>query len=145
MNEPLSKDVLYGDFRDNMAKKQKLAMRAAHKALDIPEDDMNINANRTTTGVGIAGVIGIIMASSILPLGLATYLAMKSPADNSAKSPVIGQPVGSPVNKTGRPVEIETRDIEAGKLVNKYRWRGLPDGQWSEWKGYDPKAGISVP
>lgn len=48
------------DWRDRLHKK------AAHKSLDIPEEDV-INANRetTVTGVGPLGVIGIALATAI--------------------------------------------------------------------------------
>ena len=47
--EPLDKKFLYGVFQTGEDKRSRLAHRAAHKALDILDDDMNINANRTGT------------------------------------------------------------------------------------------------
>ena len=82
MAEP-DKQQLYGDFRDAAKVREKLYMRAAHKALDIPEDDMQINANRT--GIGTLGAIGIAAAAALAPTALVSWMLLKS-VDDVAKS-----------------------------------------------------------
>ena len=79
MNEPLSKDLLYGDFRDGMAKREKLALKAAYKALDLAPDDMNINASRTTNGIGVLGAAGIALAAGIPALLVAWIMSRPAP------------------------------------------------------------------
>lgn len=73
----IDKDALYGDFRERQNRENKLYLRAAHKSLDIPYDDMgDIGSNNTTTnsGVGTLGVAGIALASGGLPVA-ALWLA----------------------------------------------------------------------
>ena len=63
-----AKDKLYGNFLAGIRDKQKLGMRAAHMALDMPEDDtVNIDARKsglawkelTVIALGILGLAGI--------------------------------------------------------------------------------------
>lgn len=107
MNEPLSKDLLYGDFRDSMAKKEKLALRAAHKALDIPDDDMNINAQRTQTNHGIStmGAIGIAIAAGLPTVLLAALMYFRGGV------PTPATPAPTPAIQDAAPKKVEW-DVE---------------------------------
>ena len=49
----IDKDKLYGKYQEGEDKKRNLFLKTAHKALDIPQDDMNISPTTvTTTGIG---------------------------------------------------------------------------------------------
>lgn len=54
------------DWQDNLAKS------ATHKALDIPEDDMQIHANKT--GISGKAAIGIALATGLPVAGLAAMM-----------------------------------------------------------------------
>jgi hypothetical protein len=47
------------DWRD------KLAKRAAHKSMDIPDDEMQINTDNSRRGIGALGAIGIAAAAGL--------------------------------------------------------------------------------
>lgn len=81
MSDParIDKDLLYGDFRAAEKRRQDLAMRAAHKALDLADDPMHIEANRTTNGVGAKGLVGAALAAGLPTAGLAGLLLMRQP------------------------------------------------------------------
>ena len=85
-SETPDKNYLYGEFQKHQQQRDKLGLRMAHKALDIPEDDMNIMANTTTnkTGLGALGAVGVALASAAVPSALAAYLAFKEPAHSPA-------------------------------------------------------------
>ncbi len=90
MSNEISQDSLYGDYREMLKAKEKLHLRAAHKALNIPEDDMQINANRT--GLGPLGAIGIALVSSLVPGGFLLWsllgqAASQLPTPNASKPP----------------------------------------------------------
>jgi hypothetical protein len=109
----IDKQSLYGDFRDDMKAREKLALRAAHKALDIPQDDMHINANKTTTinhnGGGMGKFFGGALVAAVLAgwIGLSGYLL--------------------------------TRGGDAPAAPTQQAWDAVyekqnPDGTWSEFK-----------
>ena len=66
---------------------EKLYRRAAHKSLDIPDDDMQINTHKS--GIGALGLMGVALAAG-LPGGLVAYQMLKGPADTVP--PVITPP-----------------------------------------------------
>ena len=66
---------------------EKLYRRAAHKSLDIPDDDMQITSNKS--GVGSIGLIGVALAAG-LPGGLVAYQMLKGPAETAL--PVVTPP-----------------------------------------------------
>ena len=63
----------------------KLYKRAAHKTLDIPEDDMQINSHKS--GVGALGLVGVALAAG-LPGGLIAYQMLRGTKEPPAP-PVI--------------------------------------------------------
>lgn len=67
----------------NQVWQDKLAKKAAHRATDIPEDDVQINTNKT--GMGALGVMGVAAASSLAPLAI--YFAMAGRGDARPISP----------------------------------------------------------
>lgn len=84
----IDKDQHYGKFQageDRKSARQeaqhKLAMRIAHKAVDISDDseEMKIEANRS--GIGALGVAGIALAAAAIPgiMGLAMFLNKPAP------------------------------------------------------------------
>lgn len=88
MANEINKDVLYGDWREGNKQKDALYMRAAHKALDIPEGDMNINANRTTNGISPLATVTIAAIAALVPAAIAGYLLLK-PAEQAATQPAV--------------------------------------------------------
>lgn len=83
MNKPeIDKEQHYGRYQKMEDRRSNLGMKVAHKALDIPEDDMNIKVKHT--GIGAVGAVGIALAAAALPTALAAYLAFKQPAVNPA-------------------------------------------------------------
>lgn len=83
----IDKEQLYGRYQKQEDKRAALGMKMAHKALDIPEDDMQINANKTTTGIGTLGVLGVAGLSALIPGALAAYMMLKPAADAIAPAP----------------------------------------------------------
>lgn len=61
--------------------RQKLERKATHKALDIPDDDMNIT--NTKTGISTGGAIGIAAAAGIPSLAAAAILGFALLKDKS--------------------------------------------------------------
>lgn len=84
MNDGIDKQALYGKYQESQDWKSKLYRAAAHKALDIADDDMSIS-NRTNstnqTGLGAAGAIALAAVAGSLPVvgALATYLLLTPP------------------------------------------------------------------
>ena len=101
----VDKQELYGDFRDAAEKRDKLYMRAAHKALDIPEEMGDINANRT--GIGTLGVLGAILLGACGPSAISLWMLMHP------------TPTAPPATATEqKPAQWEVK------------WKLGPDGKW---------------
>jgi hypothetical protein len=66
-SQEIDKKLLYGQFIKGLEDDRKLGLKAAYKALDIPED-MDIKVKKT--GIGALGAIGIALASGLAPAGL---------------------------------------------------------------------------
>lgn len=85
MTEPMSPEVKpwWARWARNADWRDKLHKRAAHKSLDIPEEDV-INANRETTVTGMSplGVVGIALATAIPSVAaiMLAWQALKTPA-----------------------------------------------------------------
>lgn len=66
-------------WEHNQQWRENLAKRAAHKALDVPEDDMHIQANRITNqsgmpyGLALAG----ILAAATIPAAAVWYASQQ--------------------------------------------------------------------
>lgn len=82
VGDKIDKQSLWGDFRHAMKAQHKLAMKASHKALDIPED-MEINASRT--GIQAGGIAAIVAAAGIGPAILIGFLLFRPPAAEIVK------------------------------------------------------------
>jgi hypothetical protein len=88
----IDKKALYGRYQDQEDQRNRLAMKMAYKSLDIPEDDMQINATTTNTGVGAKTILGVaalagVPAVVLLMVGLAPSLR-DQPAQISTPPPV---------------------------------------------------------
>jgi len=96
--EDIDKDFLYGRYeageqreRDRQDKRDKLYMKAAYKSLDIaedPEDEMGVQANRTTTvnnqGMGfkeLAVIAALLAGTGLGGFGIASMMANKNQPD----------------------------------------------------------------
>ena len=106
------KSYLYGVYQAADAWRDKLARRMAHKALDIPADDMNITTT-TTTGVGARGLIGTALAAGLPAAVLAGLLLLpKAPA------PIAPAVPGAPTSQAWDAITEQQQ----------------PDGTWKEVK-----------
>lgn len=86
----LDKDLFYGRFQSHEDAKNALSLKMAHKALDIPQDDMTITANKTVNhyhapsppGGGKLGaaVVAAALAAGTGGLGLGLWQALKPAA-----------------------------------------------------------------
>jgi hypothetical protein len=72
-------------WQKNQVWRDNLARRAAHKALNIPDEDMQIHSSNQS-GIGAAGAVGIAAVCGVLPIAaaLGTYLLLKTPAPITA-------------------------------------------------------------
>ena len=77
MTDGIDKNLLYGKFQEQRDKQNKLALTAAHKALDIPEE-MNVNATSTRTGIGPAGVVAVAVTTCLAAVIGGWLMAQKS-------------------------------------------------------------------
>lgn len=146
----IDKEALYGKFQGHQDKKNRLGLKAAHKALDIADDDMNITANKTT-GIGTLGAIGIALAAGLPMAGVAGMLMMNqgnkatatSPAPTQIVQPIATQPVAPSAQPDGEFDEVLYNPADNGqpeKIISRtrYRWRSgvlemkLSDGTWKK-------------
>lgn len=104
----IDKQSLYGDFRNRLKWQDILYKRAAYKALDIPEDDMQINNSKS--GIGALGAIGIALAAGLPGLGMAGMLGYAL-LGNKPVPPVPG------ADKIVEKVITETTDVRAGETI----------------------------
>lgn len=74
-SQPVDKNQLYGRYQRQEDRRDRLGMKAAYKALDIPEDDMQINANKI--GIGTAGMAAVALAAGLPSALLAGLLLLK--------------------------------------------------------------------
>ena len=84
----MDKESLYGKFQKHQDAKNNLAMKAAHKALDIADDDMNINVQNKSAGVGSLGLMGIALAAGLPGVLVAGAMLLKPALPSTPKSPV---------------------------------------------------------
>jgi hypothetical protein len=89
----IDKDALYGRFQRTADKQEKLALKLAHKALDIGED-MDIQANQTHHhyGSGTLGklAIGAALAMGTGGLGLGAWALLREPAETVIEKVIPG-------------------------------------------------------
>ena len=108
----IDKKALYGRFQDGQDRRQKFALKAAHKALDIAEDDVQITTTQSGFGWKELAVIGAI------GLGVAWMFNQKEPA------PVVPPAQTSPADAD---YEIRFYD-EAGNPIRVDRVPGAESG-----------------
>lgn len=94
-SEVPDKHELYGQFTNGEQRnhlfddrKRRFSLKLAHKAVDIPfeEDEMNITANKT--GLGGGAIAAIVAAAGIGPALMAAMLLMKPPSPAQATQPI---------------------------------------------------------
>lgn len=123
----LSAKTLYPAFERNQRWRDEVAHQATRKALDLPDDNMQLEANKMQTvnnnGVHPAWMVGILAAAVGLPMLKDFQLPKSTPA---------------PVADAKRYAPIEYRwHVADGKKVEQYRENG------GEWKAVPP-GGIVV-
>ena len=117
----IDKNALYGDYRDHMKKQNRLYMRAAHKALDIPDDDVGINTKTDNSrhGIGAIGATALAAIAGGLPLASLFFAGMF----NKPELPPTGPPAvvkpAEPETKTEIKTVTKTKTIdwEVGKPI----------------------------
>ena len=124
MTEEIDKEKLYGRYQKGEDARSKLAMKMAHKALDIPIDDMDIKSNTTTTtnvsGIGTKGALGIAAAAGLPGLLIAALLGLggmghlPAPVDKPAPPAIVV------------PIPVDKAEYEAVFQVKQ------KDGTWKE-------------
>lgn len=94
----VNKDELYGHFLGPIKAKQRLGMRAAHMALDIPEaDDVNIDNRKSGLGWREMAVIGA-SAVALAALGAYAFKPLPQPGTNvHLEQPAAPAPTPAPV------------------------------------------------
>lgn len=113
-NSGLNKDALFGEWLSSNRWRQTLARKATYKALDIPDEDVEINAQRT--GIGPGGVAAIVAAATLGPLGMAGISLLSEMTDQPPVPPVAPQP--APV-VSAADANFEIRFFDAdGKLID---------------------------
>jgi hypothetical protein len=73
----IDKEQLYGEWLKSTRWQDKLFRKAAHKSLDIPDDDVQINANRFQSGVNPWIAVAAILASGALGAGMQQLFSEK--------------------------------------------------------------------
>lgn len=124
----IDKQQLYGDFRDHQERKNRLAMKAAHKALDIADDEMQIQANQTHThthnGVG-AKALALAALAAGLPTAVVAGLLMRpapAPPGRPADPPAVVAPAGPDAKAKEWDALIEERQPDGSwKLIRRER------------------------
>lgn len=100
-----TKKAAFGRYQKAEDDRAKLAMKVARKSLDIPEDDMTINANRH--GVGPLAVIGVALASGLLPSLLAGWLLFRDAKPAAAAKPNDSDYEVRFFNAEGQPIRVD--------------------------------------
>lgn len=146
----IDKDAHYGRFQKHQDRKNNLAIKAAHKALDIADDDMNITAttnNHKGSGIGTLGAMGIAAVAGLAPV-LAIWGMGGMPGIPKAlpQVPVMTQPAAQQLDSEWDVEELladaNGKIIQPEKVVRTTRYRSrsgvvekkLPDGTWEKVK-----------
>ncbi len=138
--QAVDKAALYGKFQDVEDKKAALAMKAAHKALDIADDEMHIQANQTHNHQGVGGkTVALVAAAAGLPAMLVAGSLLlsktpdlpKEPPKAEVKTPALPLPQEKVVTK-----EV-TKDQEYDAIYEVKQ----PDGTWKQVKRERLKPG----
>lgn len=88
-SQPIDKQHLYGEYTRTERWRDALSKRLAHKALDIPDDEMQINVDKSKKGLGAKELIamGVLVAGGAYGGSLLT----RPPASVPLPEPVIVQ------------------------------------------------------
>lgn len=123
------KNYLYGNYREGEVWRQTLGRKATYKALDIPDDDVNINArtDNSRSGIGALGAVGIAAVSGGLPLLgwlLGAFDRPDSPAPLPDPPPAVVKPADPPpADPPEKPEPVPPVIItEPGKIIER-DWR----------------------
>ena len=116
----VDKESLYGDFNSFARKRDKLFLRGAHKALDIPEDDMQITSNSNNENhyhpkPSIGNLAKAAIAASLLSTGVGAGIGIPLAIDALKNKPTIEQKAPEPAVQT-KTITIDF-EIKDGKLI----------------------------
>lgn len=87
----IDKQHLYGEYTRTERWRDALSKRLAHKALDIPDDEMQINVDKSKKGLGVKELLamGVLVAGGAYGGSLLT-----KPTTPPITPPVVTQPIG---------------------------------------------------
>lgn len=89
-NSGVDREALYGEFQGRQRWQDKLFKKGCHKALDIPDDDMNlIQQSHGISGKHLLGIGAIVLAGVLGWRGLDSLSSpeLGSPTDATAPAP----------------------------------------------------------
>lgn len=102
MSQPAQPDIdkqaLYGRYQAGEDRRAKLASKMYHKALDIPDDDMNINVDKSVKHQGFGWKEMLVVVLGLLGTGglsIGAYKALapsSAPAARPSDQPPLSQP-----------------------------------------------------
>ena len=110
----IDKEQHYGRYQRQEDRRSSLGMKVAHKALDIPESDMDIQANKT--GIGALGVAGVALASSIVPALLGAFMLFKDAPKQADQPPAAKLPAAQEFDITFKVIDGKLQPIEAKQV-----------------------------
>ena len=96
-SQPLDKQHLYGEYTRTERWRDELSKKLAHKAVDIPEDDMNIAVDKSTKGMGAKELLAI--GALVIGAGVGGSLLTK-PAATPTPPPITPPAVTQPFDDT---------------------------------------------
>lgn len=106
------KEFLYGKYEAGEKRRQRLAHKVAAKALDMDDEDMNIDASKS--GIGAAGIVGIGAIAGLPSILLAAFLVWQSMQAQPAQEPPAQPEVNVPdtsydvlfYDADGKPIKV---------------------------------------
>ena len=99
---------LFGRYQNSEDARSRLAMKAAHKALDIPNDDVQIN---TSTSSGLGWKEMAVVTAAIVGTAVGTALLTRPTGQTSVNPTTVVQPAQIPqppvANPPSKPIKVK--------------------------------------
>lgn len=111
MDFPSTPDHIWKRWGKWMDWECKVAEQATRKALDLPNDDMNINVDKSRKGIGALGAAGIALAASLIPGGALAWSLFNKATDNAVEK-TIDKAAGQVIPQGTNTTNIERNVIE---------------------------------
>jgi hypothetical protein len=99
----IDKQHLYGEYTRTERWRDALSKRLAHKALDIPDDEMQINVDKSKKGLGARELLamGVLVAGGVYGGSLLTQPTAPVPAEPAIVQPSLDDTDTDTVNVIG--------------------------------------------